>query len=80
MLYEYDHDFQDNKQNVVTQKTKSSANRYKVRITETLEMKVYVYAASREAAYDITQNRYRNEEYVLGPENFTDVTISVLYG
>jgi hypothetical protein len=80
MLYDNDRDFGGNIQELVTQGSISSTNRYKVRITETLEKEVYVDAVSRDEAKEIVRKDYRNEVYVLGAEDLTDLSFSVLYG
>ena len=58
----------------------SKSNGYKIRITETLEKKVYIIANSEEEALQIAENNYRaaEEAYVLDAENFTGVDFKVV--
>jgi hypothetical protein len=47
--------------------------RYEVTIHENLEMKVTVEASSIDEAEEIVESRWKNSEYVLTSEDFSDV-------
>jgi len=47
--------------------------KYKVTITETLQMEVEVKAPSREEACDKIERKWKNSEYILDAENFMGV-------
>lgn len=51
---------------------------YKVTITETSKMNVFVEANCREAAEQIVSDRWRNNEYILDSENFCDVEFTAI--
>ena len=46
---------------------------YDVTITETLEMTVAVEAESREEAQQIASDNWKNGDYILDADHFTDV-------
>lgn len=50
---------------------------FDVEITETLQRSVHVDASSCEEAVQLVRNAYRNEEVVLGADDFMSVEIKV---
>jgi hypothetical protein len=50
---------------------------YKVTITEKLQMDVKVKAESAAQARDIVERKWKDSEYVLDADHFTDVTFTV---
>lgn len=46
---------------------------FQIEIEEILQKVVEVEANSLDEAFDIVQNRYKREEYILGADDFTGV-------
>ena len=53
-------------------------NVYKVKITETLTMTVEVEAEDKPSAEQQVHDNWRNSDYILDADNFTDVTFEVI--
>lgn len=49
-------------------------NKYKVTITETLQKEIIIEADSLQHAINKAQDGYRDEKYVLYPEDWTDTS------
>lgn len=60
-------------QDFYSRDTDANPNTYKVTITETSKMNVFVEANCREDAEQIVFDRWRSNEYVLDSDNFCDV-------
>ena len=53
-------------------------NMYQVKITETLTMTVEIKAETESSAEQQIKDRWKNSEYILGSDHFSDVTFEVV--
>lgn len=62
---------------IANQKTETPKETYEIKITEILEKVVSIEATCQDEAFEIVEDRYNTEVYVLDASDFTEVKFEV---